>query len=61
MALSPHAHIDVRATRSSLLHKAALQPGDDYADPAHSTYEAVNSFDKSSDGDKSAAFIGGHR
>ncbi|MGO9335135.1 MAG: Ig-like domain-containing protein [Acidimicrobiales bacterium] len=31
-----------------LPHCAALQPGDDYADPAHNTYVAVNSFDKSS-------------
>ena len=27
--------------------KAGLQPGDDYADPAHNTYLAVNAFDKS--------------
>jgi uncharacterized cupredoxin-like copper-binding protein len=31
-----------------LPHNAALQPGDDYADPARHAYVAVNSFDKSS-------------
>ncbi len=31
-----------------LPHGAALQPGDDFADPAHDTYVAVNSFDAAS-------------
>ena len=31
-----------------LPHCAALQPGDDYADPSHDTFVAVNAFDKSS-------------
>jgi hypothetical protein len=30
-----------------LPHNAALQPGDDYADPGHNVYIAVNAFDKS--------------
>ena len=30
-----------------LPNEAGLQPGDDYADPSHNTYVAVNAFDKS--------------